>query len=546
MQVRRGAARVCATLLTIGSLVGVSTSAAEAAEAPDGGRLIMGIESYSDLTWTSHLMTSQSDGTALTDIVPPVDGRTQLAYGDASNDGSMAVYIKRLSDDQGASWYSIWRLDLATGESVAVTDEPVDHLKPVVSPDASHIAFARYDASLSKWQAVVHEVASGEETLLPYGVQSLAWYPTGDRLLISSSGTMDVHNADRRLVAVDADGTDPAVLGSGWSSDNVVVSPNGQYIATANSVNTEGYWYVLLDATTGDFVRGLFPACCAGPMVWSPDSTQLATLDYSGQRPILRWTATDGSGEQVDVPVDFPAEYWGFTWIDWLPGDGEVAQDTDGDGVTDDSDNCITVSNPHQVDTDGDGVGDACDDTPTGDSDGDGVDNGTDNCAAVPNPGQADADGDGTGDACDDTPNGAPTGPTCGGQIATVFVSNGVIVGGPDAGQPYSGTLRGGEGADVIAGTRTVDNITSGGGNDVVCALGGSDTVTGDDGNDRLLGGSGHDHLSGGAGRDIMRGGGGNDTLTGGTQADRFVGGPGTDTATDFSRAQGDTRVSIP
>ena len=63
---------------------------------------------------------------------------------------------------------------------------------------------------------------------------------------------------------------------------------------------------------------------------------------------------------------------------------------------------------------------------------------------------------------------------------------------------------------------------------------------------DKLIGGAGNDNLSGGAGGDTLQGRAGNDTLTGGEGADRFVGGPGTDTATDYNRAQGDTRTTIP
>jgi Ca2+-binding RTX toxin-like protein len=255
--------------------------------------------------------------------------------------------------------------------------------------------------------------------------------------------------------------------------------------------------------------------------------------------------------------------------------------DTDADGVDNGQDNCPSIANPTQTDTDGDGQGNACDTTPTGDTDADGVDNSQDNCPSIANPTQTDTDGDGQGDACDTTPTGnaqcsdnvdndgdgftdypadpgctsgsdtteapnPPNPPTCDGRRATVYVASGRIVGGPDSGQPYTGTLRGTAGADVINGTGGADVITAGGGADVVCSLGGADTVTGEAEADKLIGGAGTDNLSGGTGTDTLQGRGGNDTLTGGEGADRFVGGPGTDTATDYNRAQGDTRTTIP
>jgi hypothetical protein len=91
--------------------------------------------------------------------------------------------------------------------------------------------------------------------------------------------------------------------------------------------------------------------------------------------------------------------------------------DTDGDGVCNGSDNCLTVPNPNQADADGDGLGDVCDNCPTmanadqTDGDGDGVGEVCDNCPAVVNPRnpetgqQNDDDGDGIGDACDNCPD---------------------------------------------------------------------------------------------------------------------------------------------
>lgn len=70
--------------------------------------------------------------------------------------------------------------------------------------------------------------------------------------------------------------------------------------------------------------------------------------------------------------------------------------DTDGDGVPNMRDNCVSVSNADQGDESGNGRGDACDDF-----DRDGQINSADNCPDNPNRDQADEDGDSLGDACD-------------------------------------------------------------------------------------------------------------------------------------------------
>jgi len=78
-------------------------------------------------------------------------------------------------------------------------------------------------------------------------------------------------------------------------------------------------------------------------------------------------------------------------------GGGTSADDADGDGVANSTDNCPSLANADQADADGDGAGDVCDT----DRDGDGIDNSIDNCVDTPNNDQADDDGDNIGNVCE-------------------------------------------------------------------------------------------------------------------------------------------------
>src|SRR5438105_1604922 len=63
--------------------------------------------------------------------------------------------------------------------------------------------------------------------------------------------------------------------------------------------------------------------------------------------------------------------------------------------------------------------------------------------------------------------------PTCHGLSATIYVDGtNHVVGGPDSGAAYVGTLDGTSGGDVIVGTGTADAVNGGGGSDTICTLG--------------------------------------------------------------------------
>ncbi|MGH8652555.1 MAG: choice-of-anchor Q domain-containing protein [Gammaproteobacteria bacterium] len=122
--------------------------------------------------------------------------------------------------------------------------------------------------------------------------------------------------------------------------------------------------------------------------------------------------------------------------------------------------------------------------TAANDTDGDGVSADVDNCPVNPNPDQTDNDGDGLGDVCDATPLGACTGAT--------------LLGTPGDDPALKGT----NGPDIIAGLGGNDTVNGLKADDILCGGEGMDTLRGNKGDDTLDGGAGSDSCNGGRGHD--------------------------------------------
>ncbi len=162
-----------------------------------------------------------------------------------------------------------------------------------------------------------------------------------------------------------------------------------------------------------------FPASCCvnGPFFMGVEYQDTASQPL----PSIVYD-TDSDPNLCHIFTWYCDEWWGwyafwpeppgypFYWVYGETNSTQCIEDSDGDGVSDQSDNCPSVHNPDQLDADSDGLGDLCDICPNHhdpgqeDTDTDGFGDACDNCPGDFNTSQLDGDGDGLGDVCDACP----------------------------------------------------------------------------------------------------------------------------------------------
>ena len=209
-------------------------------------------------------------------------------------------------------------------------------------------------------------------------------------------------NADDDIYAVGEYGTILHYDGSNWdkiSAVPTIQSLNGVWGTGADDIFAVGDFGTILH-----YDGSVWNAQYAGTTehltdVFGLGPSQVFAVGFNGT--ILRYDGVKWDPDMSNTTASLEG-VWGNDDTVWAVGDeGVIVQlvlpDTDIDDITDDIDNCPTVSNPLQTNTDGDDSGDDCD----SDDDNDSVTDASDNCPVITNADQTDNDEDDAGDICD-------------------------------------------------------------------------------------------------------------------------------------------------
>ena len=319
-------------------------------------------------TDTAKLTAAADDESDAFGVSVTLDGDTVVVgayYADVgANDSQGAAFV---FVDSGAAWTLQAKLVASDG-----TRGDYFGYSVALDGDTAVIGWSVWDADGSNPAAYVF-VRSG-----------VAWTEQ-EKLTASDAAVDDPFPTFGGSVAIEGD---TAVVGAPYSDPGTGINQGSGYVfARSGSAWSETDRLTASDGAEGDYLG------------WS------VALDAG---TALLGAPTADAGDPNDNTLKDQGAAYVFLLV----------SDDDGDGVSNEIDNCPAMTNAGQGDGDGDGIGDACDanlnDGPSGDLDGDSVVNSNDSDDADPcvptASGTPNADGDNVRDACDANDNDGPNG----------------------------------------------------------------------------------------------------------------------------------------
>jgi len=141
----------------------------------------------------------------------------------------------------------------------------------------------------------------------------------------------------------------------GGNSGIVAMSSASSFSVASDSFSPQGFndsIVAVFDANTGNWLRGVFAGSTANDWPQSMGVSSAGQVVVGGLfADTIDFSSTGGSSHTSSS--DFAPYIWAINGI--------LADDSDGDGVSDEEDNCPSDANPGQEDHDLDGEGDECD-----------------------------------------------------------------------------------------------------------------------------------------------------------------------------------------
>lgn len=197
-----------------------------------------------------------------------------------------------------------------TGRPVALTSETGRNSRPVFSPDASKIAFEKWQAGLNPDIWIIEaDGSSPVQVTTDPAVDSIPnWYPEGDRLLFRTNRT---GNAQFWSVVVNSS-KESKVIDIGRDVDHARLSPNGRYLAYNSKIGSDTINVWLIDLQTGERRQLTFDKEMAAFPCWSPDSKRLAIqLKRGDDTHITVYSLETG---QSRLLTQEHGQHWSYSW----------------------------------------------------------------------------------------------------------------------------------------------------------------------------------------------------------------------------------------